>query len=68
MTKIGDQESSDQQMVHGLSGNDQHNSDNFAGILNIPNNENEIMEFESFMNNISSKLKEKEEKKKKKLK
>lgn len=35
--------------------------------MNIPSNQNDIMEFEFFMNGIQSKLKEKEEKNKKKL-
>ena len=62
------EESSDQKVVHGLSGKDEEDTDHFGTIMNIPHNQNDIMEFEFFMNGIQSKLKEKEERKKKKLK
>lgn len=69
-TKVGNEglhgeESSDQKMILGLSGNDE--SDHFNSIINIPNNQNDILEFECFMNGIQSKLQEKELRKKKKL-
>ena len=44
--------SSDQKMVHGLSGKDGTDTDHFNSIMNIPSNQNEIMEFEFFMNGI----------------
>ena len=54
-------------MVQGLSGKDGTDTDHFGSITNIPSNQNEIMEFEFFMNGIQSKLKEKEEKNKRKM-
>ena len=62
---INGEESSDQKMVIGLSGKD--DTDHFNSIINIPNNQNDILEFESFMNGIQYKLKEKEDKRKRKL-
>jgi hypothetical protein len=47
----GCEESSDQKMVIGLSGKET-DTDHFNSLINIPNNQNEIMEFEFFMNNI----------------
>lgn len=58
----GGEESSDQKMVVGLSGKEEED-DHFSSLMNIPNNQNDIMEFEFFMNNIQSNLKEKEAKK-----
>ena len=49
-------------MVVGLSGKEEED-DHFSSLMNIPNNQNDIMEFEFFMNNIQSNLKEKEAKK-----
>mmetsp|Transcript_28594 Transcript_28594/g.43219 ORF Transcript_28594/g.43219 Transcript_28594/m.43219 type:complete len:113 (-) Transcript_28594:3227-3565(-) len=54
-------------MVIGLSGKDETDTDHFNSIINIPSNQNEIMEFESFMNKIQAKLKEKEMRKRLKL-
>lgn len=64
---INGDESSDQKMVMGLSGQDDSEHDHFNSIMNIPHNENEIMDFECFMNGIQNKLEEKEQKKKRKL-
>ena len=44
-----DDESSDQKAVVGLSGNDE---ENFDALIDIPHKQNEIMEFDSFMNGI----------------
>jgi len=38
-------------MVHGLSGKET-DTDHFGSIINIPHNQNDIMEFEFFMNGI----------------
>jgi len=54
-------------MVQGLSGKAETDTDHFGTMMNIPHNQNDIMEFEYFMNGIQVKLKEKEDKKKKKL-
>lgn len=50
---IDGEESSDHKMVHGLSSNvDGTDTDHFNSMMNIPNNQNEIMDFEFFMNGI----------------
>jgi len=64
---INGEESSDQKMVIGLSGKDETDTDHFNSIINIPNNQNDILEFECFMNGIQNKMKEKEDKRKRKL-
>jgi len=66
-TKVGEEESSDQKMVVGMSGKGETDeTDHFGSIINSPG-ENDINEFEQFMNGISSNLKQKEEAKKRKL-
>lgn len=62
----GEEESSDCKPVVGLSGNET-DTDNFNSSIHIPQNQNDILEFESFMNGIQNKLKDKENKRKKKL-
>lgn len=52
---INGEESSDQKMVVGLSGKET-DTDHFNSIINIPSNQNEIMEFECFMNGIQNKM------------
>ena len=51
-----DDESSDQKAVVGLSGNDE---ENFDALIDIPHKQNEIMEFDSFMNGIQHQIEEK---------
>ena len=51
-----------QKLMPNLSGNNNTDTDHFNSIMNMPSNQNDIMEFEFFMNGIQSKLKEKEEK------
>jgi len=64
---INGEESSDQKMIIGLSGKDETDTDHFNSIINIPNNQNDILEFDRFMNGIQNKMKEKEERRKRKL-
>lgn len=47
---IDGEESSDHKMVQGNSSKD--DTDHFSSLIHIPNNQNEIMEFDSFMNGI----------------
>ena len=51
----------------GLSGNDDDAEEHFNSIINIPHNQNEILEFESFMNGIQQGLQEKLKRKRRKL-
>jgi hypothetical protein len=61
-------ESSDQKLIHGLSGKgDTDETDHFGSIINNPGGENDLSDFAKFMNGISSDLKVKEDKKKLKL-
>ena len=63
---INGEESSDQKLVMGLSGNDE-TDDHFGSIVDGHNNKSDIAEFEFFMDGIQSKLKEREQRRKKKL-
>jgi len=52
MVGINGEESSDQKMIHGLSGKEDTDIDHFGSIMNIPTHGNDIMDFEDFMNGI----------------
>ena len=54
-------------MIIGLSGQDQTDTDHFNSIINIPNNQNDILEFDRFMDGIQNKMIEKEDRRKRKL-
>lgn len=63
---INGEESSDQKLVLGLSGNEE-TDDHFGSIVDGHKNQNDIAEFEFFMDGIQSKLKQREQRRKKKL-
>lgn len=55
-------ESSDQKELRLISGlEESETTDHFGQLINIPNNQNDMIEFESFMDGIQKKLKFKED-------
>lgn len=50
-----------------MSSKDGTDTDHFNSLMHISNNQNEILDFENFMNGIQNNLKEREEKHRKRL-